>query len=374
MTPPPPAPATPRKPRHPRALWYLAFSETWERFSYYGMQTLLTLYLATYLLNSDRADRVAGIGTVRTVLEGAYGPLTATGFASAIFGLYTGLVYLTPVLGGLVADRLLGKTRTIVLGASLMVAGHFAMAFEPALFLALGLLLVGTGCFKGNIASQLGACYRPDDALRSHAFQIFYLGISFGAILAPLIAGTIGERHGWHLGFATAGIGMVLGLGIYLAGRRHYPAQAPILTPVEAEAPAAQAPGRSFWSIVLLIPVLALLTVPNQQIFNAYLLWGQGSYDFHLLGFELPVTWLIALDAATTVVLLTASVAGWRLYARRFAEPDEYVKLALSGVVTMLAFLIPAALSAGQPGSRMGRSACGGRSCSIRSTAWPSPT
>ena len=314
------------------------------------------------------------IGVFVSLDGGQHWAAEFTGFASAIFGLYTGLVYLTPVLGGLVADRLLGKTRTIVLGASLMVAGHFAMAFEPALFLALGLLLVGTGCFKGNIASQLGACYRPDDALRSHAFQIFYLGISFGAILAPLIAGTIGERHGWHLGFATAGIGMVLGLGIYLAGRRHYPAQAPILTPVEAEAPAAQAPGRSFWSIVLLIPVLALLTVPNQQIFNAYLLWGQGSYDFHLLGFELPVTWLIALDAATTVVLLTASVAGWRLYARRFAEPDEYVKLALSGVVTMLAFLIPAALSAGQPGSRMGRSACGGRSCSIRSTAWPSPT
>lgn len=331
--------------KHPPALWFLAFSETWERFSYYGMQTLLTLYLATYLLNSNHAADVIGIQSVRALFEGFYGPMSATAFASAIFGLYTGFVYLTPVLGGLIADRLLGKTATITLGAALMVAGHFAMAFEPALFIALALLLIGTGCFKGNIASQLGSCYKTDDARRSHAFQIFYLGISFGAILAPLVCGTIGERLGWHLGFAAAGVGMIGGLAIYLAGRKHYPISSEPRPPTDLSSPPSRQTDQSIWFIVALIPILAMLAIPNQQIFNAYLIWSKANYDFTLFGMTLPTTWLVALDAATTVALLGTSVAGWRLYARFFPEPDEFTKLALSGIVTMLAFLILVALS-----------------------------
>ena len=145
---------------HPRGLAYLAFAEAWERFSYYGMQTLLVLYMVSQLLHPGHIERIVGFTAFRTAVERAYGgPLSTVALASAIFGLYTGLVYLTPIAGGIIADRWLGRTRTITIGALLMAAGHFLMAFDVSFLIALLCLLTGVGCFKGNIASQVGALY-----------------------------------------------------------------------------------------------------------------------------------------------------------------------------------------------------------------------
>src|ERR1022692_470426 len=202
---------------HPRGLGYIAFAEAWERFSYYGMQALLVLYMVGRLLHPGHIERVAGVlymvgrllhpghiervagfAPFRHLLEGIYrGPLSVTALASAIFGLYTGLVYLTPIGGGLIADRLLGRTRTITIGALLMAAGHFLMAFDFTFLIALSCLLTGVGCFKGNLASQVGALYATGDNRRADAFQIYYLFINGGVIAAPLIAGTLGEVYGW---------------------------------------------------------------------------------------------------------------------------------------------------------------------------------
>ena len=148
---------------HPVGLWYLAFAEAWERFSYYGMQTLLVLYMVSQLLQPGHIESVAGFASFRAVVEGVYGPLSTQALASAIFGIYTGLVYLTPVLGGLIADRWLGRTRTILLGGTLMTLGHFLMAFDVSFLWALACLAIGTGCFKGNIAVQVGSLYAPED-------------------------------------------------------------------------------------------------------------------------------------------------------------------------------------------------------------------
>lgn len=138
---------------HPRGLAYIAFTEAWERFSYYGMQALLVLYMVNRLLHPGHMEHVAGFGPFRHLLETVYrGPLSVQALASAIFGLYTGFVYLTPIAGGLIADRLLGRTRTITIGALLMAAGHFLMAFDVTFLLALVCLLSGVGCFKGNLA------------------------------------------------------------------------------------------------------------------------------------------------------------------------------------------------------------------------------
>ncbi len=187
---------------HPRGLAFLGFTEGWERFSYYGMQTLLVLYMVHQLLLPGHIEHIVGFGPFRAAIEHLYGgTLSNVALASAIFGLYSGLVYLTPIPGGLLADRWLGKTRTVLLGALLMSAGHFLMAFDYSFLLALLCLLTGVGCFKGNLASQVGALYAPGDLRRADAYQIYYLFISAAVVVAPLVSGTLGELYGWHYGF-----------------------------------------------------------------------------------------------------------------------------------------------------------------------------
>lgn len=326
---------------HPVGLWYLAFAEAWERFSYYGMQTLLALYMVSQLLQPGHIENVAGFAQFRAVVEGVYGPLSTQALASAIFGIYTGLVYLTPVVGGLIADRWLGRTRTILLGGTLMTIGHFLMAFDASFLWALLCLAIGTGCFKGNIAVQVGSLYAPEDNARADAFQIFYLGISAGVIASPLVCGTLGEVYGWHYGFAAAGIGMAAGVGIYLAGARFLPVDPPIVRRTqETRVRLSRADWRILALLLAMLPILALALLGNQQIFNAYMVWAQSSFDFSLLGRTMPTSWLITFDAAASVAMLALSVLFWRLWSRRFSEPDEITKLVIGAVLTVLAFLV----------------------------------
>ena len=158
----------------------------WERFSYYGMKALLVLYMVKYLLHPEHAQAVIGFAALKSALEGLFGPLDIQPLSSHIYGLYTGLVYLTPVLGGYLADRVFGQRRMVVIGASLMAIGHFMMAFEPLFLLALLVLIFGNGAFKPNISTQVGSLYPPGDPRRDRAFSIFYVGINLGAFLAPL--------------------------------------------------------------------------------------------------------------------------------------------------------------------------------------------
>ena len=204
---------------HPRGLAYLFATEMWERFSYYGMRALLTLYMVKYLLLPDRINQVWGEPALRGTLEALFGPLGVQPFASQIYGLYTSLVYFTPILGGLIADRLLGQRRTVIIGASLMAIGHFMMASERLFLLALVMLMLGNGAFKPNISTQVGALYPPGDPRRDRAFSIFYVGINIGAFFSPIVCGTLAVALGWHYGFAAAGVGMLIGLAIYLKAR-----------------------------------------------------------------------------------------------------------------------------------------------------------
>ncbi len=180
--------------RHPAGLPTLFFTEMWERFSYYGMRALLVLYLVN-ALGYARSD------------------------ALAVYATYTALVYLTPILGGWLADRYLGYRQAILIGALVMAMGHFAMAFPALLLPALGLIAVGNGFFKPNISTLLGTLYREHDPRRDGGFTIFYIGINLGAFLAPLIAGTLGEEIGWHWGFASAGVGMLLATAWFVRGQ-----------------------------------------------------------------------------------------------------------------------------------------------------------
>lgn len=323
---------------HPIGLAYLSFAEAWERFSYYGMLGLLTLYLTTHLLLPGHVENVAGMAGFRGLLEAVRGPLSVTAFATQISGLYGGLVYLTPIIGGLIADRALGRKTTVTIGAIMMAFGHFLMAFEMPFLLALLCLLIGVGFFKGNIASQVGALYKPGDTRITSAFQIYYIGINAAVIVAPLICGTLGETVGWHWGFGAAGVGMLIGLVVYLAGSAHLPGD-PLLERRQGRGAAApglrKGEGKLLVLLVVLLPVMALGVTGNQQIFVTYPAWADQRADLVLFGRELPRTWLLSFDAITSTGFLVGSVVFWRWWSKTRTEPSEIAKMGLGYLMSI---------------------------------------
>ncbi len=340
---------------HPRGLGYLAFTEAWERFSYYGMQSLLVLYMAKYLLRPGHIEHVAFFNAFHSLP--LYSALSGPALASAIFGSYAALVYFTPTFGGFIADRWVGRKRAVLTGALLMALGHFMMAFEQSFLFALLALILGSGLFKGNLASQIGGLYAPDDLRRADAFQIYYLAINAGVIISPLVTGTLGEKVGWHWGFGAAGVGMLIAIAIYLSGQRYLPSDP---SRVGAKAERVRDPmGRSAWlafgAIVLLIPVLAVALLPNQEIFNAYLLWGDKAFNLRFMGTTLPTTWLITLDAIVSVSFLAVVALFYRWYATRWKEPDELTKIVVGSVFSIAGMLCLYAAAATQaPGGKIG--------------------
>ena len=341
---------------HPKGLGYLSFTEACERFSYYSMQTLLVLYMVKYLLLPGHVESVVGLEWLRTHF---YAGLDGQPLASAIFGTYTSLVYGTPILGGIIADKWLGRHRTLVAGGIFMAIGHFLMAFEASFLLALTSLVVGVGLFKGNIATQVGALYKDTDLRRAMAFQIFYIAINVSVIVAPLVTGTLGEKIGWHWGFGTAGVVMVLGLMIYLSGKQWLPAD----TAAPAAAAAAAAPRAKMTSndwtrtiaLMLLIPVMAISLLTNQEIFNAYLVWGDQQFELTFSGTKLPTSWLITLDATLSFAMLVAVAAFWKWWGRTRNEPDELGKMIIGSLFTIAGglCLFMAALTQA-PGTKIG--------------------
>lgn len=334
---------------HPIGLGWLSGSEFWERFSYYGMQTLLVLYLTHYLLQPGHIEQVWGFSAFRDFIAWLYGKQSQLALASNTAQLYAGLVYVTPLAGGFIADRLIGRTNTVTIGAILMVAGTFLLALNSTFLLALVLLLIGVGCFKGNIASQVGDLYRIDDPRRADGFQIYFLGIQLAVIVSPFICGTLGQRVDWHLGFVAAGVGMVLGLAIYLAGRRNFPPE-----PVRKKGDHIERPpltARDWKAVILLVallPVLAVSIVGNQEIFDAYLVWGEKAFQTVFFGFNMPITWLVSLDAFVSTVTMVGVIAFWRWYGRRWKEPDEITKIVIGVAISALGPLVLAGCAAVQ--------------------------
>jgi POT family proton-dependent oligopeptide transporter len=333
---------------HPRGLTFLFATEMWERFSYYGMRALLVLYMVKYLLLPGNVEGIVGFGALRAMLEFLSGPLDIQPLSSQIYGLYTGFVYLTPIFGGLLADRVWGQRRTVILGASLMALGHFMMAFEQLFLLALLTLILGNGAFKPNISTQVGGLYAPGDRRRDRAYSIFYVGINLGAFLAPLVCGTLGETIDWHYGFGAAGVGMLIGLGIYLYA-------SPALPPDElTKAKASHREKRPLtgeeWRRVMALLVLFVPTTffwaTYEQQGNTIALWADDftdrSINLLLWQGEIPTTWFQAFNPFMIFAFTPLAVALWARQARRGTEPSTITKMALGCFGVTLANIIMA--------------------------------
>lgn len=333
---------------HPIGLAYLAFTEAWERFSFYGMSGLLVLYMVQSLLLPGTAEGVVGLQAFRRTLEGMTGPLSTQAFASQIYGLYSGLVYFTPVFGGLLADRLLGQRRTVILGAVLMAAGHLLMAANASFLLALLLLILGTGALKGNISAQVGHLYRPEDETRrTGAFAIFSAAINVGGLVGPVVCAVAAQIWGWHAGFGLAGVLMLLALVTYVAGWRHLPPDR-VRGRHAPPPPLASRDRRVIGALLLLAAIGILPSTAYYQETNVGLLFIEESVNRSLFGWAVPTGSFTALDGFFCIIVVPPLVALWRWQARRGREPGDMAKIAIGYAITAVAnaLMIPAVLGA----------------------------
>jgi proton-dependent oligopeptide transporter, POT family len=320
-------------------VYYLAATEMWERFSFYGMQALLTLYMVQQLLLPDFAGHVWGLAGLRSALEFA-GPLSNVDFAALIAGFYSGLVYFTPIAGGWIADRVLGAKRTVLIGVLLMSAGHLAMSFDQTFLIALLLLILGSGALKGNISAQVGSLYpREARSLRERGFSIFSTGINIGAVAGPLVTGAVAAVWGWHAGFAVAAALMLAALVTYIAGGRHLPEVPPRRRKDPEAQPLTPAERRRVWALIAVIA----LTIPAEIAYP--MIWGIGSIwvnTYVSLG-PVPAPWFGSADSLGSILAAAPLVALWAAQARKGSEPGSVGKIAIGTALTGLGALILAA-------------------------------
>jgi POT family proton-dependent oligopeptide transporter len=337
---------------HPKGLFYLAFTEAWERFSYYGMTALLVLYMVNQALLPGHLEHIAGFTGFRAAIESLAGPQSTQALASRIFGLYSGFVYFTPMLGGLIADRWIGQRNAVVIGALLMSAGHIAMAFEQSLLLALFLLVSGSGFLKGNISAQVGSLYpRDDEARRTHAFTIFSTGINIGAVLGPFVCGALAQLYGWHFGFGIAGLFMLAGLATYLYGYRYLPAKV-----ASTRRQTENLTTREWYTTLAVIAVIVITvfqSISQYQEFNVFPVWIQQHVTRQVGGFTIPIPWFFSLESLTSILVAPLLFLLWRWQASRGGEPADLSKIGIGAalaVVTNLFLVIPILVS---PGARV---------------------
>ena len=316
----------------PQGLAWLSGTQFFEAFSLYGTQALMTLYMVGQLLTPGHAENVLGLQSLRHGIENVTGPLSTQAFAVQLFGLWAGLIRFTPVFGGLIGDRWLGRSRSIMIGCLTMTAGHFALAFDASFLVGLLLLMLGTGLANANLFAQVGAIYGSSDRRRDDGLQLYYLALNCGAFAAPLAGGLMAQRWGWHPGFALAGIGMLAGLAIYARGRRHLPPDPPRRT-VAAQVTLTDADKHAVRLLLVLVLVQAAFWTAQSQVWNVYNLWVRDNVDMAVGGWQVPIPWLQALDAIAPALLLPPTLWLWRRQAERDHEPDAITKMAVGCLI-----------------------------------------
>ena len=339
----------------PMGLAYLSFTEAWERFSYYGMTALLPLYLSQQLFQPGRIENIVGFGPFRSVVEAIHGKLdTPAALQSQIQGDYSSLMYLTPLLGGIIADRFLSRRIAVAVGALMMTGGHLAMAFDQSFLLAFLLLVVGCGLLKGNISTQVGQLYTPENGEgRTRGYSIYSIGINVGAVAGPLGCGFLAATFGYHWGFGLAGVLMLFGLITYLAGYRLLGEQTHELKPGSVAAEKATAQPGSWKPIAALIAVMAITifhSIGYYQNTNQALIWIDQHVDRSLFGWEIPVEWFNSIDPFVSIIIVPFLIGFWKWQKSHGGEPNEMGKICTGAALAVLAnlVLVPATLMPGK--------------------------
>jgi proton-dependent oligopeptide transporter, POT family len=328
---------------HPKGLFYLAATEAWERFSYYGMTALVVLYMVNQLLLPGHVDHIYGFSGFKAAVESVVGPLSTQALASQIFGLYSGFVYFTPLLGGMIADRWIGQRTAVVIGALSMSAGHIAMGFDRSFLLALLLLVIGSGFLKGNISAQVGALYPPEDeAQRTRGFVIFSTAINIGAVVGPLLCGLIAQVYGWHYGFGIAAIFMLLGLATYLYGYRYLPARVE-RRKYEGATRLTVTERRMVVALIAVMIISIFESIAYGQVFNMSSIWIQQHVALDLGGFRIPVPWFQSINSVFSIASVPLLFWIWQQQALRGREPNELAKIGTGAFLAAASNLIPVA-------------------------------
>ena len=306
---------------HPPGLTVLVLTQMWAEFSYFGLQALLVYYM-TERLGFTQAK------------------------SSLIYGGYGAAAFFSPFLGGIISDRWLGRRRSVVLGGVLMMLGHFAMAAPSLLFPALALVAVGNGLFIPPLAVQVGALYAADDPRKAHAFSAYYMGINLGGFLAPLVCGSLGEFLGWHFGFAAAGVGMLIGLGVYLGFARALPPEPGGLGAFERAqaAPLTSADRRRLVQLFAIIAAVVLFRIGYEQSGNVIALWVAHQTDRSLVLFgrslTVPATWFQSINPLLIIVLTPLLIGYWGRLERRRGAANLLWRMSLGCVVASLSMAV----------------------------------
>jgi POT family proton-dependent oligopeptide transporter len=341
---------------HPKGLGYLLGAEGGFAFAYYGLQTMLTLYMTQALLKPGQVEHVWGFSAYRGILQHLYGPLTPLGIASQTFGLSQSLLYALPLAGGFIADRWLGQRRAVMLGFVMLTAAFALLVAGPTFLVALLLMILGVVLVKTSMIGQIGRLYGAGDDRRTRAFGLYLIALNTGSLIAPLVAGTLGERLGWTYGLTALASGMAAGALCYRLGRRHMPRDV-MLTRHEGAVKAPPLRPRD----LRIVGVLLVLIVLNgvfigiyNQAWNVLPVWAEAHVERHILGFLAPVTWLATLDGLLTVLGTALAVRLWTAQDRGPAPPSEIRRITIGAAMAVAAFAVLAL------GAWLGRSGPGG--------------
>jgi len=299
----------------PRGLTILFLTNMWEQFSYFGMRALLVYYMTTTLLFDQEKS-------------------------SSIYGFYTAFAYFTPIVGGVIADRWLGKKVAVIIGASVMAAGHFMMAFEPLFYFALATIALGNGLFLPTLPSQINDLYGPKDPRRPWAYNVYYVGVNVGAFLAPLICGYLGETYGWHYGFGAAGVGMLAGLLIYLFGQPYLPKERAFVSHEVVDAPRTTR-GRD--TFLLLLSIGLAVTVfrgAYEQIGNTFALWMRDDVNRTIGGTEVGAAMWFSLNPLLVMLMTPLLLARWKRQSERGRELSVMHKMAVGSLLVAGSYLL----------------------------------
>ncbi|MEO5952852.1 MAG: peptide MFS transporter, partial [Chloroflexia bacterium] len=280
-----------------------------------------------------------GFEAFRGAIESITGPLSTQALASRIAGLYGGLVYFTPVFGGLIADRWLGHRNAVILGAILMTLGHMAMAFEQSFLIALTCLVLGSGFLKGNITAQVGALYPADDVIRpAKGFTIFSAGINVGAFTGSFFCGLAAQYYGFHVAFTIAGVFMLCGLATYLSGYKYLPSR---VKPQKGQT--EQPTDSSPTNLILILAVLVVSifhTISYFQSLNIFPIWLQQHVALDLGGFRIPIPWFLSSETLSSISAAPILLILWRWQARRGNEPTDTTKFAIAAALASAGYLV----------------------------------